>query len=597
LNYLEFKEDEYSQKIDLGIWKRILTFARPFKTTMVWLAIFMIFVAGVDIVMPLLTKHAIDNYIIPGDYSKLSGFAGLYTAIAIFQALNVAIFIMLAGRIESGVSYGIRKSGFNKLQELSFSFFDKTPVGWLMARMTTDTTKLSEIIAWGLVDLVWGTTLMAGIAVVMFIMHWRLALVVLAIVPLLAWISKKFQVMILKSYREVRKTNSRITASFNEGITGAVTSKTLSREDKNYQEFSVLTKTMYSASTRAAVQSALYMPLVQIASMAGIALAIWYGGSGVIQQQISYGMLVMFLSYAGFFFIPIQEMARVFAELQNAQASAERIISLLNTAPEIKDTGSYIPSDIQRLQGKIQFDNVEFEYTKDQILLSNFNLKIKPGTTVALVGETGGGKTTIASLICRFYEPTKGSILIDNADYTDYPLNWLQANLGVVLQTPHLFSGPILENIRYGRLDATDEEVKEAARIIHADQFIDSLSDGFNTVITEGGTNLSTGQKQMLSLARAILADPAILIMDEATSSIDTETEKGIQLAIEKLIHGRTSIIIAHRLSTIRNADRILVIKQGMIIEDGSHNELMALEEEYYNLYRMQFQIEATNLL
>jgi ATP-binding cassette subfamily B protein len=514
-----------------------------------------------------------------------------------FQALNVAVFIMLAGKVETGVSYNIRKAGFSKLQELSYSYYDHTPVGWLMARMTSDTAKLSEIIAWGLVDLVWGFTLMTGIAIVMLIMNLKLALIVLSVVPLLAWISKKFQVLILKSYREVRKTNSKITASFNEGIMGAVTSKTLVREDANLFEFEKLTGKMFASSFRAAVQSAIFLPLVQIFSMIGTALAIWFGGSGVIAGDISYGMLVMFLSYAAFFFIPIQELARVFAELQNAQAAAERIITLIETKPEIVDAEGIGSPPLQELKGKICFENVNFEYKKGQSILKDFNLDVEPGSSIALVGETGGGKTSIISLICRFYEPTSGSILIDDLDYRNYPLQWLQSNFGVVLQTPHLFSGTIIENIRYGKLDATDDEIISAAQAVKADAFIQSLPDKYDTEVSEGGTNLSTGQKQLISLARAIIANPSILIMDEATSSVDTETERSIQNAIEVLVKGRTSFIIAHRLSTIRNADRILVIESGKIIESGDHDELIFKNGKYFDLYNHQYRNEKVGSL
>ena len=589
-----FEEEEFSSHLNLKVWTKVFRFGRSFKGIMGLLALFMVFVASVDIIMPLMTRHAIDEIITPGRWEALAGFAVLYAAIALFQAINVTVFILLAGKVETGVSYAIRQAGFDRLQQLSFSYFDRTPVGWLMARMTTDTTKLAEIIAWGLVDVVWGTTLMSGIAIVMLIMNARLALVVLAVVPFLAWISKKFQVIILRSYREVRKTNSRITASFNEGIMGAITSKTLVREDQNTQEFRLLSDSMFNASFRAAVQSALYLPLVQIGSMVGTGLAVWNGGSGVIAGDVTYGTLVMFLSYAGFFFIPIQEVARIFAELQNAQASAERVISLIETTPEIEDKSANGQPPAQSLQGAVRFADVTFTYKKGQRVLKNFNLDVKQGEALALVGETGGGKSTIVNLVCRFYEPTTGQILIDGREYSEYPLRWLQSNFGVVLQSPHLFSGSIRDNIRYGRLDATDEEVQRAAEIVHAHRFIEQLDEGYETAVLEGGSNLSTGQKQLLSLARALLANPPILIMDEATSAVDTETEQLIQAAIEQVVSRRTSFIIAHRLSTIRNADRILVIHQGKIIESGSHQDLLTARGHYHELYTTQFKHEMT---
>ncbi len=588
-----YEEEDFQKRIDLSTWRKILQFALPYKGTMAWIGFFMIGVAAVDIIMPFLTKYAIDGFIARKTADGLLAFGMLYLTIAVWQAANVAVFIWLAGKVETGVSYLIRKAGFEKLQALSFSYFDQTPVGWIMARMTTDTTKLSEIIAWGLVDIVWGVTLMSGIAVVMLIMHFKLALVVLSVVPLLAWISKKFQVMILASYRDVRRTNSKITAAFNEGIMGALTTKTLVREKSNLGEFQVLTNRMFSSSYRAAVQSALYLPLVQIGAMAGTALAIWYGGSSVITGDISYGLLVMFLSYAGFFFIPIQEVARIFAEMQNAQASAERVISLIETPVEITDDAVTSPPP-KDLSGKVDFRDVSFIYKKGQKVLDHFNLTVESGSTVALVGETGGGKSTIVNLICRFYEPSSGSLLIDDTDYRKYPLFWYYTHLGVVLQTPHLFSGTIRENIRYGNLKASESEVIKAAESAHAHDFIIRLADGYDTEVSEGGANFSTGQKQLISLARVILADPRLLIMDEATSSVDTETEHLVQQAIELIIQNRTSFIIAHRLSTIRTANRILVISKGRIIEDGTHKQLMEQKGNYYQLYLSQFQEEST---
>ncbi|MFQ6611467.1 MAG: ABC transporter transmembrane domain-containing protein, partial [Fidelibacterota bacterium] len=400
---MEFKETDYTQKFRFATWRKILTFAKPYRITMILLAVFMISVAGVDIIMPLMTRYAVDHFIVEKITDGLLQFALIYLGITLFQAVNVAIFILLAGKVETGVSYGIRKAGFAKLQELSFSYYDQASVGWLMTRMTSDTTKLSEIIAWGLVDLVWGGSLMIGIAVVMFVMHWKLTLLVLSVVPLLFWISKKFQILILTSYRQVRKTNSKITASFNEGIMGAITTKTLVREADHLKEFTYLTEKMYGSSFRAAVQSALYMPLVQIASMVGAALAIWFGGNGVITGDISYGMLIMFLSYSAFFFQPVQEMARIFAELQNAQAAVERITSLLETDPDIRDHENTVQPGTSKLKGDIRFVSVGFEYKQGQKILNNFTLDVKAGSSIALVGETGGGKTSIISLVCRFY--------------------------------------------------------------------------------------------------------------------------------------------------------------------------------------------------
>ena len=585
----EKRETEYTKQFDFEVWKKILIFALPYRKYMLYLAVAMMSVAGVDIAMPMLTRYVIDNIVTTGEIHRITPLAIIFISIILLQSFNVFFFIVMAGKVETGVSYGIRKSAFSKLQELSFSYFDKTPVGWLMARMTSDTTKLSNIIAWGLVDFVWGFTLMFGNAIAMFIVNWKLALVVLSVTPFLAWISGKFQVKILKSYRTVRKTNSKITASFNEGIMGAVTTKSLVREDANFKEFGKLTNTMFQSSYRAAVQSALFLPMVLTGSIVGSALAIWAGGNGVIMGVISYGTLVMFISYADFFFIPIRELAHIFAELQNAQASAERIITLIETKPEIIDSVCSKSNQPKKLTGNVIFENVGFKYKEGQDVLQNFNLKVRAGETIALVGETGGGKTTIANLVGRFYEPTSGKILIDDNDYTKLPLHWIQSNLGVVLQEPHLFSGTVMDNIRYGNPTSTDEEIVSTSKLAYCHPFVVGFEDGYQTTIEEGGTNLSTGQKQLLSLARALLANPAILIMDEATSSVDTETEYLIQKAIHTVVANRTSFVVAHRLSTIRNADRILVIQNGKIIEEGNHTELLKQNGKYYKLYDNQF--------
>jgi ATP-binding cassette subfamily B protein len=386
----------------------------------------------------------------------------------------------------------------------------------------------------------------------------------------------------------VRRVNSKITGSFNEGIIGATTTKILSREDRNLEEFQTLTSGLRASSIRAATFSALFLPIVLVLGSIGTSLTLWVGGDGVVAGTISYGVFVAFVSYTVQFFEPVREIARIFAELQMAHASAERVMGLLNTEPEIKDQPG-LGRNCPPLVGAIEFENVSFAYNPQEPVLTDFNLKVEPGQTVALVGETGSGKSTIVNLACRFYEPTKGRVLIDGVDYRERPLSWLQSHLGYVLQSPHLFSGSIRENIRYGRLQASDAEVEEAAKMVNAHEFITKLPKGYDTEVGEGGGLLSTGQKQLISFARAILANPSIFVLDEATSSIDTETEMLIQDAIQTVLKGRTSFIIAHRLSTVRSADRILVIRGGKVEEKGSHSQLMAAKGYYYRLYTNQF--------
>ncbi len=593
------QEQDYTKRLDFGIWIKILEFVKPYKRYVFRLALVMVCVGGVDVIFPLMTRYAIDHFILKGTLQGIWGFAAIYLLLILFQAFNVRQLALNAGKIETGMIYDIRHRGFDKLQQLSFSYYDKTPVGWMMARMTSDVQRLGDTIAWGLVDLVWGFTMMIGISIVMFFINIKLALISLSVVPLLAIISVYFQQKILTSQRKVRKINSKITGAFNEGISGAKTTKVLVREEENLNEFKILTLDMYASSVQAAIYSAIYLPVVLTLGSIGTGLALWQGGNSVMLQSISYGTLVIFVSYTIQFFEPVRDLARIFSELQSSQASAERIMTLIETEPEIVDSKEVFEKygDVfspkkenwPDIHGNIEFKNVFFSYKSGEKVLEDFSLTIKAGESIALVGETGSGKSTIVNLLCRFYEPTKGEIHIDGVDYKERSQAWLQSSLGYVLQAPHLFSGTVGDNIRYGKLEATQENIINAAKMVNSHEFITKLEKGYDTEVGEGGNRLSTGEKQLISFARAILADPRIFVLDEATSSVDTETEKIIQDAIQKVLKGRTSFIIAHRLSTIRSADRILVINDGIIIEDGTHNELMKKKGHYYRLYTNQF--------
>jgi len=597
-----YQEQEYNKKFDLSLWRNLFKYVMPYKKYIIRLTLVMIAVGGIDVIFPLMTRYAIDNFVLKGKLEGLWIFAAVYLLLVLIQATNVKLLALNAGSIETGVVYDIRRKGFDNLQQLSFSYYDKTPVGWMMARMTSDVQRIGDTIAWGMVDMVWGFTMMTGIAIVMLVINIKLALISLSVVPLLVIASFYFQQKILKAHRKVRKINSRITGAFNEGIMGAKTTKTLVREEENLKEFKGLTLEMFDSSVKAAMYSAVYLPLVVTLGSIGTGLAMWYGGKAVMLEAISYGTLVLFISYTIQFFEPVRDLARIFSEFQSAQASAERIMSLIDTKPEITDTPEVLEKfgDVfepkrenwPEIKGNITFRNVSFSYKDGEKVLENFNLHVKAGQSIALVGETGSGKSTIVNLLCRFYEPVSGEILIDGVNYKERSQAWLQSNLGYVLQTPHLFSGTVKDNIRYGKLDATDEDIINAAKMVNAHEFIMKLEKGYETEVGEGGSRLSTGEKQLISFARAILADPRIFVLDEATSSVDTETEKIIQDAIQKVLKGRTSFIIAHRLSTIRSADRILVISDGKIIEDGNHSKLMRDKGHYYRLYTNQFMEE-----
>jgi ATP-binding cassette subfamily B protein len=598
----EFKEEDYNKDFDFGLWKKLLYYLKPLKKEVLILATVMMGVGGIDAIFPLMTKYAIDKFVVNNNISALLRFSLLYGVLIIVQAINVWLLINYAGKIETTMTYNIRKAGFKRLQELSFSYYDKTAVGWLMARMTSDVKRLGEVLSWGFVDSVWGITMMITTMVIMLFLNWKLALITLSVVPILAVISLYFQKKILKLYRKVRKINSKITGAFNEGIMGAKTTKTLVREEDNLREFEEKTTKMRESSVKAAIFSALYLPVVLTLGSIGTSFALVFGGRDVLLTTISYGTLVAFISYTVHFFEPISQLARVFAELQSAQASAERTLSMIETKPDIQDSQEVIEiygdtftpkrENWSEIKGDISFKNVSFAYEDGEQILEDFNLEIKAGETIALVGETGSGKSTIVNLACRFYEPTAGEILIDGVDYKKRSKLWLHSNIGYVLQTPHLFSGTIKDNIRYGNLEASDLDIIKAAKLVNAHQFIKKLEQGYDTKIGEGGGSLSTGEKQLISFARAVLADPRIFVLDEATSSIDTEMEQIIQQAIDKLLKGRTNFIIAHRLSTIRSADRILVLRDGEIIESGNHQELLRSKGYYYKLYTNQFMKE-----
>jgi ATP-binding cassette subfamily B protein len=585
-----FEEEEFSNQFNGKTIRRILGQTRQHWK---WVAGFLITVGGVSMLdgyLTFLSKQIIDRGIIPGDRLMVEELLTVYGGLTIIQAACVFGFIYLAGVLGERVRYDLRKQIFNHLQNLSLSYYSRTPVGWIMSRVTSDTEKVADLVTWGLVDVTWAILNIGTAAYFMFRINWRLAAIVLTIIPVLVVVASKFQTRILTEYRQVRKFNSKVTGSYNENITGVRVIKALGRESTNMQEFDALTGQMYRSAYRAAWLSALFLPTVQIISALAIGAIVTYGGLQANLGGMTIGGIQAFVSYITFMMWPIQDIARVYAEMQNSVASAERMYSLIDAVPEVKDkTEAYDPGTIL---GDIEFENVDFYYEENKPVLSGFNLKVKRGETIALVGPTGGGKSTIVNLICRFYEPKQGQVRIGGHDYTDYSLHAIQSRIGVVLQTPHLFSGSIRENIRYGKLTATDEEVEQAARLAGAHEFIVTFEKGYEAQVGQGGNLLSTGQKQLISLARAVLAKPEIFVMDEATSSVDTLTEALIQRGMEHLMEGRTSFIIAHRLSTIRKADRILVIEDGRIAEIGSHSELLRRRGHYYSLYTQQFRHE-----
>lgn len=589
-----FEEEEFNTKINGKTFSRILQLVVPHKKWVIGFMVTIAVVAGLDAVSTYLSKLIIDNGIMVGNKQALVGIMIMYAALILVQSGSVFLFIYLAGILGERIRYDLRKKMFNHLQALSLNYYSKTPVGWIMARVTSDSEKVADLLTWGFVDSTWGLMSIVTSMVFMVFINWKLTLIVVALLPILFFVAVQFQKRILVSYRNVRKTNSKIVGAFNENITGVRVIKALGREKENLAEFSILTDKMYHSSYRAAWLSALFLPTVQIISAIAVAAVVWFGGHQAQVGSLTIGGIQAFVSYITFMMWPIQDLARVFAEMQQAIASAERMFSLIDSQPQIQDRPRAI--DPGTIKGDIIFDHVTFRYEDDEKpVLNDFSLHVRRGETIALVGPTGGGKSTIVNLLCRFYEPGSGRIFIGGRDYTSLSLQAIQSRIGVVLQTPHLFSGTITENLRYGRLDATDDEIVEATRTIGAYDFINRFEKGFETEVGEGGNLLSVGQKQLLSLARAVLANPEIFVMDEATSSVDTLTEALIQKGMQTLLDSTTSFIIAHRLSTIKKADRILVIEDGRIAEMGTHSELLRIRGKYHQLYTRQFrtQLEA----
>lgn len=617
-----FVEEKLPERVNMSVWVQILPYLKKYWLFLIFIVATIAFTAFYDSsFIPLLNRAAF-SYLqtaeLPGlniaTMSFAVNFFGLTFSLGFFQyiALLLGAMVIRAGAILTNhyltnylavkIMIDIRRDAFIKLQELTFSYYDKTPSGWLIARLQNDTSKISRILSWGLIRTIWVTSELLFTLITMFSMSWVLSLVILSTAPIIIFLAPFFEKRLLTLSRRARNAYSRYVAWLAECITGAKTIKSLAIEETTFEETTNITEDIRKKRFRSQRMHALFQPTVNVIAVLTTAVIVIFGPLVAPKLQggeIEVALLIIFIGFISSIYNPIQEFADIFGEIMETQASVEKVMSIINTEPAILDREDVVAKygdfhypkteNYERMSGDITFDSVTFSYIEGVEVLHPLNLQIKAGTSVAIVGETGSGKSTFVSLLLRFYQPTSGRILIDGLDYRERSTGWLRSNTGFVSQTSFIFNGTIFDNIRYGKLDATMDEVLAASKAVNLHQFVDKLPEGYMTKLSDAGQELSVGQKQLISFARAIIRNPRLMILDEATSSIDTETEALIQGAVNKALEGRTSIIIAHRLSTIVDSDRILVMKDGHIIEDGSHADLMAKKGSYFRLYMNQF--------
>lgn len=585
-----------------GIGK-VLKYTQKYRKLMIVMLSFALIGTVFDVAVPIFRRYALNHFVTLGTLDTLPVYIVIYVASILFAAYMNYVSCYLAIRVEVSVNKELRNTAFRHLQELSFSYFNQNSVGYIHARVMSDCERIGELFSWTLIECVWHCSYLIGAAAVMLVVNAKLALLVIAVMPLIAVVFSFFQKKLITVNRSIREKNAQITSDINEGITGAKTIKSLVIEDSMCDKFREDTRNMRMTSIRGARLRGLFSSTLTFASSLALAVVLWRGG---ILAKEDIGTFSLFMSYAEGIMEPIRWIVESISNIIMTQVNIERVTRLIETKPDVTDTAEVISAygdsfeplmeNWEPIRGDIRFENVSFRYPDgDEYVLEHFDLDIPFGTSLAIVGETGAGKSTLVNLVCRFFEPTSGRILLDGKDLRHRSQLWLHSSIGYVLQTPHLFSGTVKENLLYGNPNATDDQINEAIRLVSAESVIDKLENGIDTDVGEGGDLLSTGEKQLISFARAILSDPKIMILDEATSSIDTLTEKKIQDALKTVIHGRTSIIVAHRLSTIKDSDIILAVRAGKIVEQGTHAELMRAGGYYYSLYSRQYEDEATS--
>ncbi|MCR4763751.1 MAG: ABC transporter ATP-binding protein/permease [Lachnospiraceae bacterium] len=602
------KEEEKNLKLPLFGIVKLLPFIKPYRWIMLLMIVLGIASSLIDSAYPLFNRYALDHFIGERTLAGAGTFAACYLGILLFQVVDNFVTASLCGRIEMSVNRDLRNAAFSHLQTLSFSYFNQNNVGYIHARVMSDSGKIGLACAWRMMDLVWHGAYILCVCIMMLTVDVRLALMIFALVPVTVVFIIVFQHKFLILHRRVRELNSTITGNFNEGVTGAKSIKTLVVEDRIREDFERDTEEMRATAVRAERTRAFFTSMVSLMSAFALAIVLWKGGQLTLDRLMMIGSLSVFMSYAINLMEPIRMIMQTLSAFVEIQVNIERLTKLLNTQSDVADSPEVIEKygdtfrpkkeNWEELHGDVEFEDVSFQYPDgEELVLEHFSLKVPQGTNVAIVGETGAGKSTLVNLVCRFFEPTQGRVLIDGRDARTRSQLWLHSHIGYVLQTPHLFSGTVRENLCYGKPDATDEEIRHALSLVSADTVVERMDKGLDSQVGESGDLLSTGEKQLLSFARAILADPRILVLDEATSSIDTVTEKRIQEAIATVIKGRTSFVIAHRLSTIVDADVILMVHDGKIIEQGTHRELMKKRGAYYELYTRQYEEMAADLV
>ncbi len=599
---METPKNEYAVSLPFFGIPRIVPYLKGYGKTLAVMVLCGLAGTAVDIILPLLQRYALDHFIALKTMDTMAVYVCVYVGVIVFAAAMNYIACRDAMSTEVRVNRDLRSAAFSHLQTLSFSYYNQNSVGYIHSRIMSDTGRIGSLVSWSLMDSVWHLSYLVGSVGVMLAINAKLALMVMVILPLIAVLFSVFQKKLIRANREIRELNSRITGDFNEGITGAKTIKTLVIEDKMTSDFVEDTAKMKRRSVEAARLRGLFAVTMHLASSMALAIVLWKGGY-IADSEV--GTFSMFMSYAQGMMEPVRWIVDAISDVITTQVNIERLTRLLSTKSDVTDTPAVIEKygdsfnpkreNWEPIRGDIAFRDVTFRYPDgDENVLEHFNLEIPFGSNIAIVGETGAGKSTLVNLVCRFFEPTEGQVLIDGRDARERSQLWLHSAIGYVLQTPHLFSGTIRDNLLYGNPNATEEEIDRALKLVSADEVVARMEKGIDTDVGEGGDMLSTGEKQLISFARAILADPRILVLDEATASVDTLTERKIQQAIDTIIRGRTSLVIAHRLSTVRDADLILVVKDGKIVEQGTHPQLMAAKGPYWRLYTRQYEDEAT---